>query len=49
MTHNIKSGVAQFACDSDEQAIAEIKNLLGYLPQSNEEKPTDIPPLLLGG
>jgi len=44
MTHNIKSGVAQFACDSDEQAIAEIKNLLGYLPQSKEEKPPDIPP-----
>jgi len=44
MTHNIKSGVAQFACDSDEQAITEIKNLLSYLPQSNEEKPPDIPP-----
>jgi acetyl-CoA carboxylase carboxyltransferase component len=44
MTHNIKSGVAQFACDNDEQAIAEIKNLLSYLPQSNEEKPPDIPP-----
>lgn len=44
MTHNIKSGVAQFACDSDEQAITEIKNLLGYLPQSNEEKPPDVPP-----
>ena len=44
MTHNIKSGVAQFACDSDEKAIAEIKRLLSYLPQSNEEKPPDIPP-----
>jgi acetyl-CoA carboxylase carboxyltransferase component len=48
MTHNIKSGVAQFACDNDEQAIKEIKNLLSYLPQSNEEKPpgtvpTDLP------
>ncbi len=37
-------GVAQFACDTDEQAIEEIKKLLGYLPQSNEEKPRDIPP-----
>jgi len=44
MTHNIKSGVAQFAGDSDEQAIAEIKRLLSYLPQSNEEKPPDITP-----
>ena len=42
MTHNMKSGVAQFACDSDEQAIQEIKRLLSYLPQSNEEKPPDV-------
>ena len=44
LTHSIKSGVAQFACDSDEQAITEIKDLLGYLPQSNDEKPPDITP-----
>jgi len=44
MTHCIKSGVAQFACNTDEQAIEEIKKLLGYLPQSNVEKPPDIPP-----
>jgi acetyl-CoA carboxylase carboxyltransferase component len=39
MTHNLKSGVAQFACDNDEQAIEEIKKLLNYLPSSNDEKP----------
>ena len=39
MTHNLKSGVAQFACDDDEQAIEEIKKLLSYLPPSNDEKP----------
>ena len=44
MTHNMKSGVAQFACDTDEQAIQEIKKLLSYLPQSNEERPPDITP-----
>ena len=44
MTHNIKSGVAQFACDNDEQCIEEIKKLLSYLPQSNEEKSLDITP-----
>jgi len=44
MTHNIKSGVAQFACDSDEQAIEEIKTLLGYLPSSNDERPADTTP-----
>ncbi|MFC1903496.1 acyl-CoA carboxylase subunit beta [Chloroflexota bacterium] len=44
MTHNIKSGVAQFACDNDKQTIAEIKKLLSYLPLSNAEKPPDIEP-----
>jgi len=44
MAHSIKSGVAQFACNNDEQAIQEIKKLLSYLPQSNEEKPPDITP-----
>ncbi len=43
MTHNTKSGVAQFAGNSDEQVIAEIKKLLSYLPQNNDEKPPDIP------
>jgi len=44
MTHNTKSGVAQFVGTSDEQVIAEIKKLLSYLPQNNDEKPPDIPP-----
>jgi methylmalonyl-CoA decarboxylase subunit alpha len=39
ITHSTKSGVTQFACDDDKQAIEEIKQLLGYLPSSNEEKP----------
>lgn len=39
MTHNMKSGVAQFACENDEQCIQEIKRLMSYLPLSNEEKP----------
>jgi acetyl-CoA carboxylase carboxyltransferase component len=42
MTHSTKSGVNQFACDNDKQAIEEIKKLLSYLPSSNEEKPPDI-------
>ncbi len=44
MAHNIKSGVAQFACDNDEHAIKEIKRLLGYVPQSYAEKPPYITP-----
>jgi acetyl-CoA carboxylase carboxyltransferase component len=39
MTHNEKSGVAQFACESDEDAINQIKQLLSYLPPNNMEDP----------
>ncbi len=39
MTHNEKSGVAQFACESDEDAINQIKGLLSYLPSNNMEDP----------
>jgi acetyl-CoA carboxylase carboxyltransferase component len=39
LTHSTKSGVTQFACDDDKQAIEEIKRLLSYLPLNNEEKP----------
>ncbi len=39
MTHNSKSGVAHFACESDEDAIAQIRDLLSYLPQNNMEDP----------
>ena len=38
-THNEKSGVAQFACESDEDAIDRIKKLLAYLPSNNMEDP----------
>jgi len=38
-THNEKSGVAHFACDSDEDAIHKIKQLLSYLPSNNMEDP----------
>lgn len=39
MTHNEKSGVAQFACDSDEDALERIRKLLSYLPSNNMEDP----------
>ncbi len=49
MTHNTKSGVAHFACESDEDAINQIKTLLSYLPSNNMEDapivPTDDSPL----
>jgi acetyl-CoA carboxylase carboxyltransferase component len=39
MTHNEKSGVAQFACENDADAIDRIKRLLAYLPANNMEDP----------
>jgi acetyl-CoA carboxylase carboxyltransferase component len=43
MAHNVKSGVAQFACTSDQDAIEQIKKLLSYLPSNNLEDPPVIP------
>jgi len=39
MTHNTKSGVAQFAEDSDHDALDRVKDLLSYLPQNYREMP----------
>jgi len=39
MTHNEKSGVAHFACESDEDTIAQIQKLLSFLPSNNMEDP----------
>lgn len=39
MTHNTKSGVAHFACESDNESIDRIRLLLGYLPSNNMEDP----------
>lgn len=39
MAHNSKSGNAHFACESDAEAIEQIKLLLSYLPSNNMEDP----------
>jgi methylmalonyl-CoA decarboxylase subunit alpha len=39
MAHNEKSGVAHFACESDQDALDQIKTLLSYLPGNNMEEP----------
>ncbi len=39
MTHNKKSGNSHFVADSDEECIAQIKQLLAYLPSNHSEKP----------
>ena len=43
MAHNMKSGVAHFACESDSDAIDQIKRLLSYLPNNNMEDPPLLP------
>ena len=43
-THNQKSGNAHFACESDADAIEEIRQLLDYLPSNNLEEPPAIRP-----
>ncbi|RJR35600.1 MAG: methylmalonyl-CoA carboxyltransferase [Deltaproteobacteria bacterium] len=43
MAHNQKSGVAQFACESDADAIDQIKKLLSFLPSNNMEDPPVAP------
>jgi acetyl-CoA carboxylase carboxyltransferase component len=39
MAHNSKSGNAHFACESDQDAIEQIKMLLSFLPANNMEDP----------
>ena len=39
LAHNQKSGVAHFAADTEQAAIALTRQLLGYLPSNNAEDP----------
>ncbi len=39
MTHNVKSGVAQFAAPDEASCLAGIRELLSYLPSNNLETP----------
>ena len=44
VTHASTSGVAQFACDSEEEALDDIRRLLSYLPPNNVEDPPRVEP-----
>jgi propionyl-CoA carboxylase beta chain len=44
MTHNAKSGVAQFAAEDEEDCLALIRDLLSYIPQNNLEDPPAVEP-----
>lgn len=41
--HASKSGVAHFACETEEDTIGVIRELLGYIPQNNMEEPPFLP------
>ena len=41
--HASKSGVAHFACDTEEEVVATIKELISYIPQNNREEPPYVP------
>jgi methylmalonyl-CoA decarboxylase subunit alpha len=43
MAHNTKSGNAHFACESDEETIESIIELLGFLPNNNLEAAPVVP------
>ncbi len=43
VTHNQRSGVAQFAAEDDRECIAQIKRLLSFLPSNNLEDPPFAP------
>ena len=42
MAHNEKSGVAQFACEDDKDAIDQIRKMLSFLPANNMEDPPKV-------
>ena len=39
MSHNERSGVAHFACDSEDDCLEDTRYLLSFLPQNNLELP----------
>src|SRR5439155_1597245 len=37
--HNVKSGVAHFLAESEEECFTQVRNLFKYIPQSREDQP----------
>lgn len=42
-THSTKSGVAHTTSPNDVACLEDVKTLLSYMPQNNNEKPADLP------
>src|SRR6266568_514057 len=41
--HNVKSGVAHFLAETEEECFAQVRKLFRYIPQSSDEQPTSVP------
>jgi propionyl-CoA carboxylase beta chain len=41
--HNVKSGVAHFLAESEDECFAQVRRLLKYIPQSCEQQPPTVP------
>jgi acetyl-CoA carboxylase carboxyltransferase component len=39
LAHNVRSGNAHFACESEQEAFSAVRSLLSYLPPNNMEDP----------
>jgi len=44
LTHNSKSGVAQFAAEDEEHCLALIRRLISFIPQNNVDDPPRLQP-----
>jgi propionyl-CoA carboxylase beta chain len=42
--HNVKSGVAHFLADTEDQSFAQVRRLFKYIPQSCEDQPPRVEP-----
>jgi len=42
-SHATRSGVCQFAADSEQECLEMVRDLLGYIPQNNLELPPHVP------
>src|ERR1700704_160166 len=42
--HNVKSGVAHFLADTEDQSFAQVRRLFKYIPQSCEDQPPRLEP-----
>ena len=43
MTHSTRSGVADLACDTDVDALQQLRRFVDFLPGSNRERPPERP------